>query len=267
MASMTLLEIVQSILSEMDSDNVNSIDDTIESTQVANIVKTTFYELIARRDWPHLNKLFTLNSVSDTNKPNYLKLPSNIQEMEFVKYNRRESGDTRDNYDEIKYLYPDVFLHRQNQLNDSLSNVSQVTDTSGVVFPIYNDRPPKYWTSFDDEYIVFDSYDSDVDTTMQGSKTQCRGIFEPSWSAVDTFTPDLPAEAFPLLLEESKSTAFLVLKQVTNEKAEQRSKRQQRRLTRKGWRAKGGIRWPNYGRKNNKQTWDSSPYFDKTESR
>lgn len=264
MATMTLLEIVQDILDDMESDNVNSISDTVESLRVAGIVKTTFYELIARRDWPHLNQLFAMDSVSDTAKPNYLKLPSGTQELEFLKYNCRKSTDTRDKYQKIEYMYPDNFLHRQNQLNDSLSNVSQVTDTSGVVFSIYNDRAPTYWTSFDDEYIVFDAYDSAVDTTVQGSKTQCRGIIEPSWSAVDTFVPDLPPDSFSLLLEEAKSAAFYSIKQVPNEKAEQRSKRQQRRLARKSFRAKGGIRWPDYGRKKNSQAWDRNPYLDKT---
>ena len=83
MARMNLLQIVQSIMSDMDTDNVNSINDTIEALQVAQIVKDTFYELISRRDWPHLNKLFVLNSVSVTARPNYLKLPDGVYELEF----------------------------------------------------------------------------------------------------------------------------------------------------------------------------------------
>ena len=264
MARMTLLEIVQSIMSDMDTDNVNSINDTIEALQVAQIVKDTFYELISRRDWPHLNKLFVLNSVSVTARPNYLKLPDGVYELEFLKYNKRKSIDTKDRYEDVTYIHPDEFIYKSNQLDNSQATVDQITDTSGVKYNIKNDRAPMYWTSFDDEYIVFDSYDSGVDTTMQGSKTQCRGIIEPSWSPLDTFVPDLPPEAFPLLLEESKSAAFLALKQVTNEKAEQRSRRQQRRLTQKAWRANGGIRYPNYGRKTNSQAWDKNPYLDKT---
>ena len=38
-----LLEIVQNILSDMDSQEVNSISDSIEAMQVAQIVETTFY--------------------------------------------------------------------------------------------------------------------------------------------------------------------------------------------------------------------------------
>lgn len=248
----------------MDSDNVNSITDTQESIQVAQIVKDTYYELISKRDWPHLKQLFTLDNISDTDRPNYLSIPTGVYEMEFVKYNKRKSTDTRDKYQEVDYLDPDNFLLKQNQLNETLSNVTQVTDSTGVKYNIRNDRAPEYWTSFDDNLIIFNSYDSGVDTTAQGSKTQCRGVIEPSWSAVDGFTPDLPAEAFPLLLSESKSTAFLLLKQVANEKAEQKSQRQQRRLSRKSWRAKGGTRFPDYGRKTNSQTWDKNPYLDKS---
>jgi hypothetical protein len=63
------------------------------------------------------------------------------------------------------------------------------------------------------------------------------------------FIPDLPIEAFPLLEEESKSTAFFTLKQMANQKAEQKANRQSKWLSRKAWRAAGGVKFQNYGRK------------------
>ena len=42
MAKMTVLEMVQDILNDMDSDEVNSINDTIEAQQVANTVRTVY---------------------------------------------------------------------------------------------------------------------------------------------------------------------------------------------------------------------------------
>ena len=57
---MTLLEIVQDVLNDIDSDNVNSIRDTVESEQVAAIVKSCYFEMIGNRNWPHLKKLFQL---------------------------------------------------------------------------------------------------------------------------------------------------------------------------------------------------------------
>ena len=73
MAKLTLLEIVQDIMNDMDSDEVNSISDTEESSQIAQIVKTTYFEILGRRDWPHLSKFTNLNSISD-----YLKVFNNI---------------------------------------------------------------------------------------------------------------------------------------------------------------------------------------------
>jgi hypothetical protein len=264
MAKLTLLEITQSVLNDMDSDEVNSISDTIESLQVAQIIKDTYYDLITKRDWPHLSTLFVLDSVSDTDRPNYLKLPVSVYEMEIIKYNKRKSTDTRDKYDKVNYQEPDTFLTQQNSLNESNSNVTQITDSSNVKYNIYNDRPPTSWTSFDDEYIVFNSYDSAVESTLQGSKTQCNGRVEPPWTVADSFVPDFPSEAFPLLVEESKSAAFITLKQVANEKAEQRAQSQKRRQSRKSWRHRGGVRYPDYGRSGKSSGTKSSPYFDKT---
>ena len=42
MAKMTLLAMVQDILNDMDGDEVNSISDTVEAEQVAQIIKTTY---------------------------------------------------------------------------------------------------------------------------------------------------------------------------------------------------------------------------------
>ena len=41
----TLLQMVQSILSDMDSEAVNSISDTVEAEQVASVIQDTFFEL------------------------------------------------------------------------------------------------------------------------------------------------------------------------------------------------------------------------------
>ena len=89
----TVLEIVQDVMSELNSDNVNGIDDTVESQRVARLLKTVYYEIISQRTWPDDRKLVQLASSGDSAKPNYLKLPlDNIQEMEWLRYNRLRSG-------------------------------------------------------------------------------------------------------------------------------------------------------------------------------
>lgn len=241
---MSLLDIVQDILSDMDSDEVNSIDDTTESQQVAQVVKTCYFEMIGNRNWPHLKRLLQLSSASDLNRPNYLKLPENLKELVDIRY-QKANGQ----YLSLKYREPEEFLSLISNRLPTWTNVQQVYDFGGSTLMIINDKDPEYWTSFDDTYVVCDSFDSVVDDTLKASKTQCIAFIQPSWDRSNTFVPDLPVEAFPALLEESKSTAFFNQKQMVNQKAEQKAGRQQRWLSRKAWRAKGGVNYPDFGRK------------------
>lgn len=244
----TLLEMTQNILNEMDSDEVNSINDTVESQQVANIIKTCFNEMISNRDWPHLRKLVQLDALADSKKPNYLKIPKGMKELVFFKYNVQRTDQTRTVLADVRYKQPDDFLRYISNRNSDLESVDEIKDFSGSRLMIINNAAPTYWTSFDDAHIVTDSYDNTVDDTLQASKTQCLAYMEPKWVHSDSAIPDLPEEAFAALEEEAKSTAFIVLKQMTNQKAEQKAARQNRWLSRKAWRAHGGIEYPNYGR-------------------
>lgn len=252
MAKLTLLEMVQDILSDMNSDDVNTISETPDAEQVAKIVKSTFFELIGNKNWPHLRELVTLESIADSTKPTHLKLPELIKELEFVNYDTHKVGETRIKFNHIGFLHPDEFLVLTNDYNTDADDVITITDFSGVRFNIKTDVAPCFWTSFDDEHVVFNAHDSDVDTTIQASKTQASGYREPAWNAVDTFIPDLPSEAFPALLAEAKSASFLRLKQMPDQKAEQQSTRQRNWLSRKAWRVSGGIRFPDYGRQTKK---------------
>jgi len=246
----TLFEIVDDILNDLDADKVNSITDTVESEQVAQIVQTCYYEMLGNRNWPHTRKLVQFNALGDLSKPNYLRAPEEMKELVFFRYDCQKLGDTIPDLQDIKYKEPEEFLRMLSKRSGD--NLDQVVDFSGSTLLIFNDKHPQYWTSFDDEYVVTDSYDSAVDDTLKQSKTQCLAYIIPSWSHVDTFVPDLPIEAFPALIEEAKSTAFIALKQVANQKAEQKSNRQQRWLSRKAWTLDGGIKYENYGRKSRK---------------
>lgn len=245
----TLLQIVQDVLNEIDSDPVSDINETFESQQIAQIVKNVYEEISSNRNWPHQRKIFQLESDNTLSRPNYLKLPERLKELEFIKYDCIKQGETKIQYKDIEYKYPDEFLNLAFNLNSDLDNVIVVTDASGIKIPIRNDKRPEFWTSFDDKYLVFDSYDSNVDDTLKPSKSQGIGYFELPWATSNSFIPDLPSEAFALLVSESISIASLAYKQMPNQKAEQRSSRQNRWLSRKAWQAKGGIRYPNYGRK------------------
>ena len=250
MAKMSLLEMVQDILSDMDADEVNSINDTVESVQVAQIIKTCYFEMLSNRNWPHMRKLLQLESIGDITKPNYLKLPENLKQLDAFKYDVRKLVGDKVDIKDISFKEPDAFLRYTSQRNSLSTDVTTVTDFSGTSLLILNDVAPTYWTSFDDVYIITDSYNESLESTLQESKTQCIAYVYPTWTKTDSFVPDLPIDAFSALLEESKSTAFITLKQMANQKAEQKAGRQQRWLSRKAWRAHGGIQYSDFGRKN-----------------
>jgi hypothetical protein len=169
--------------------------------------------------------------------------------MVFFKYDVRKEGQTHTTLADVTYKQPDDFLRYISSRNGASDNVKEVKDFSGSVLMVLNNSAPTYWTSFDDRYIVTDAYDKTVDDTLQSSKTQCLAYIEPKWVHMDEAIPDLPEEAFAALEEEAKSTCFITLKQMANQKAEQKAGRQNRWLARKAWRAHGGIQYDNYGRK------------------
>lgn len=246
---MTLLEIAQDIASDMNTDEFNSITDTLESLQIARIVESTYFEMMANKNWPHLKQLTTLNASGDSAKPTHMNMPESMKELHLVQYNKIKSGETRTRWEEVVYITPDAFLRKVSELNSDNSDVQEVTDHSGVKLLIKNNRAPQYYTSFNDEWLVFDSFDNTVDTTLQSSKTQCMVTLSPTFTVQDSFIPDLPVEAFPGLLAEAKSVSFARIKQSPDAKSEQQAKRQRSWLSRKSFQAGQGMQFPDYGRK------------------
>ena len=61
MARMTVLEMTQDILSDMNSDEVNTINGSLEATQVSQIIKTTYFNITEGKDLAHFKELFRLD--------------------------------------------------------------------------------------------------------------------------------------------------------------------------------------------------------------
>lgn len=246
---MTLLELVQTILSDMGGDEVNSIDDTVESAQVASIVRNTYNSMVTTRMWPHMRKLIKLIPYGDSEKPTHMKMPERLCELISIKYESSRDGSPRKDYRDVKYLDPEDFLRYIYSRNTSDENTISVFDPSGAELFILTNCSPTYVTSFDDVTMVFDSYDSVLDDSLQASKIQCFAYMLPEWNHTDKFVPDLPAEAFQSLLQSSKNYAFSTLSQRFDSPSATEARRQSTWLSRKAWRAAGGIKYPNYGRR------------------
>ena len=245
-----LLTIVQGILSGMSSDKINTLGETEEANQVAALVKDTYYDLIARKDWPHLRQAGQLTNSADINKPTHMAIPEDASRIDYIAYSQQTQVTDNIIYRRVEYMHPDSFLEYTSRRSTSNPNVEVINQ--GAVFYVLNDTPPTYYTSFDDVELVFDSYVVALGNTLTAVNSQVVYYRMPSWTAEDTFIPDLPAEAFPLFKAEAKSVCFNDLKQEPNAKAEQISVRQNQIMGQRNWAVKGGVRYPNYGRQSKK---------------
>lgn len=250
MAKMTLLEIVQDILNDMDSDNVSDIAETVESEQVASIVRRTYFNLMDELDLPHTAGLVKLTASGTTARPTHMSMPDNISKLLWVKYDVREAVSDPIAYRTIKYMEPYDFITMLSSRDSTdTTNVQSVSDPSGVTLLIGKVNAPSYWTSLDDETIIFDSYDSALDSTLQNSKTLCHAYLRPTWTHTNAAIPDLPENLFSLLVAEARASCFALLKGQPNPKAELTARRFRIRSQRNRWRENGELHTPDYGRK------------------
>lgn len=235
MAKLTLLAMTQNILSALDSDAVDSIDETVEAVQVAELVKEAYFDLVSQRDWPFLFVLGNLEGLGDVNNPTKMKIPDTYNKIKWIKYNKKE----------VQYVDPETFHTIISQ------RVAQtgVINSAGYVI----NQDPQYWTSYDDTYIIFDGYKQSTESTLQGSKAVVYATQQATWSHVDNYIPNIPEKFFPTLLAEAKSQAFVNLKQQSNAREERKATRGRMTMRNESWRNENGeIKYNvkvSYGRK------------------
>jgi len=203
---LTLLEIVQRVMSDIESDPVNTIGETLESMEVASLIRDTYFYIIAIREWPFLNGLSAFQGQSDIDNPTLMRMPVGMDKIWWVKYHDKD----------ITYKEPYAF---KTMIDKRAEGVAPV-DANGYM----TDRDPTFWTSYDDDFVVFDSYDSTLDSTLQTSKSVVYANSTPAWTHEDNFIPVLPDKMFPAFLAECKAAAFAAQKQTPNPREERRAK-------------------------------------------
>jgi hypothetical protein len=203
---LTLLELVQRVMSDIESDPVNTIGETPESTDVASSIRDTYFYIVSIREWPFLNQLSAFQGQSDSDNPTLMRMPEGMDKVWWVKYNKKH----------VLYKTPVAFK----DLIDNRDAGTAPVDANGYM----TDRDPSFWTTYDDDFVLFDSYDSDVDSTLQTSKSVVYASMTPSWTHDDDFTPLMPDHMFPAFLAECKAAAFASQKQTPNPREERRAK-------------------------------------------
>lgn len=224
----TLLEMVQRILESIDGQMIESIEDTREAVQVANCVKETYYHLLYTRDIKANNNLVQLHSLSDVNHPTEFYINDDIAQILLFKYYDK----TNDKYVDLQWLDPEKFIdHSLNMFTRATDNegnplVQQITDASGVIYNVRNDRNPQYFTSFDDKHFVCDAWNKKDTTTMIEQYTVVYGVVLPEFKIEDNFVPDIAPQHFQLLLSKSKVQAAYELNKTFDQLENDRARKQ-----------------------------------------
>jgi len=226
MKKMTLLEMTQNVLSAMSSDEVSSIGDTVESMQVAEEIRNSFYQLYTNFNIPELEGMIHLESFSNPEMPHILKIPENVASISWLKYHDHRNNEFR----YVDWMEPEEFIHRivhQSTSDYGLYAPVRLLPGSPIMFSIKANKSPRYYTVFDDPTIlVFDSYDAEHDSHLTASDSLAWGRKNVEFELTDDYIPPIDANMFPHLLAEAKSACFINIKEVSNSKEEQRARRQ-----------------------------------------
>lgn len=253
MAKDTLLEIVQDILSDADGDEVNSIGDTVESEQLATIIKNEFLDIADNMDLEHHKETVALTATGSST-PATMTRPEGLYDIAWIMYDKRAAAGDDPSFDDVHYLPTKDFIKIVSSLNASDTTVDTQT-LNGVVYNCYNDRAPTYYTFINGyDTIVFDAYDSALETNLQASKSIANGIQRPTLTIADSTVPDLPQHQMSLLKNRARAMYFDLFKDGTTKEidkrmrnSEVRSQRQRHIAARN--RRKDQRRTPDYGRR------------------
>lgn len=215
----TLIEIINDILRATKSHGVSDWQDTDESRSAAYIVRRQLNSLVklypesVKRD-----KIRELSALSNEDTPTSFTKSPEIEEIYWIKYK------TDGKYKTVTYVTPEDFINRADMADVSQTYIQTVTINS-VEVPIFNDRLPKYWTTFDNSVIVMDAFDSTVDNTLRSSKSQAYVREKPTFTFSNTFEIPLDETIISILLEEAISSAYVEFKGSINPKAEAQARR------------------------------------------
>lgn len=208
----TLLQVVQEYLDATSGFYIDSIYDTDESQQVASVAERVYYKMV--QEFPNLlftMKEMTLDSLSDVTRPNYMLLPKDIQKIQESKiyYNVSTTGGI--SYKEITYLTPLEFIERTHTSSTTNTIIVEGFDENRMV--VKTKQFPSYCTSFDNKYVVFDSYHSDYDTTLQSSKSKIVASGQEVFLQEDDFVIPVPSHLSEAYLDMFLNEALTLIHQ------------------------------------------------------
>lgn len=213
----------------MGSDEVSNYDDTVESYQVALLVKQAFYDCAVELGLPEHESLYQLEASGDNAKPCIMTIPTTATRLDTILYDNKALTDTNSKMEPVLWMDWQDFIRMQTALAGESSDVGQqvISNNSQSFNIMYRSNAfPRYYTTTDENTLIFDGYDSSVDTTLAKAKTMVYGAVYPTFTLSNAAYPDLSPTQFPYLISKAKTRAFKELKQQDNTESASETRKQ-----------------------------------------
>lgn len=190
----TALDLVNEVLSAGDSDPVTTIGETEESQQVLKIVNRAYRKITEELDWKYRGVLTRLDTATGTTTtwseitypalPWVMKLPSRVESVREVYYNDKR----------MKFVDPAEFKHY---------HIHQLG--------LKTDSDPTYYTTFDEQYLVFDAFSSDDENQLSSANSSIRVTKFPADLDLtnDGDQPDCPDRFYLALINKAIQWYYL----------------------------------------------------------
>lgn len=226
----TVLQMVQTILNDMDSEPVNQLSDTLEAEQVASVLAEAYNEIITTREIPEHRQLLKLTPASDDDYPTEFIYEDNVTRITKVWYDVQKNVvplTSAREYREVKWCEPEHFIMITDAIGSAGTDFVTITEKlSGTHMRIRKNAFPTYYTSFDDKTIIMDSYNAAYDDSLQASKIRAMGVVQPIFNQYDPdYVIDLDPAYTQYLLKEATARCFDLFKGGVTPKLEQSVKR------------------------------------------
>lgn len=192
----TLLKQVQDVLSAIDSENVNSLDETEEAAQVVNIIQRAYDDILSHHNWKHLRVVESLDTGQNLNE---LKLDDYVISIDPDNLWYKTAR--------VSYITPERFLELTIKRDTTDANTTMMNG-----YKIHTNRDPQFYSSVDGKIFIFDSVPDPI-SGLKSSDSRAFLYRKPSnVISGETEEFNLPEQALPAFTDLCLSLAKAELK-------------------------------------------------------
>lgn len=225
MPKYTMLQMVQRVGRAINADEISELHETVEADDIQNILMDMLDDMLTRQDWEFLkDRPYQLEAGSDALS---LTIPTNVSRVQKLRYRADAEPGAIERYSTLSYMPARDFIDMMQKNNPAESDSVSVT-VNGVPLVGKSNRPPRWWTTFDESTVYVDSYESSVDPTgIDATKSAALVTIYADVSGYDdpTWVAPIPEKLFTLWYQEAVAEASVKLRQFEDPRAERRARR------------------------------------------